>query len=703
MVAAALFLGATACQEAEPVQISANESFTFSASLSQTRTCLGEGNKLMWNEGDNIRIFTPQNTDGVVFMGDATAPSATANFSAAEFASSEDGYFAIYPENLTNIGTWPYSEKSPEATFDNGVWSVRVNLPTRYYSNNAGWDDRFNYIVAYSSDQTLKFQAATAYIKVVYRGKNGATLEVSAGAASLTHTAMLNYDTKSGEISYTPINTAGFAFIYDVQDGQTYYIPVYPTTISSLTIFSNDKNTSDVELLYLYPDTIKFEAGKIYTVELSNEAAAAEHSYTLKSADGAVDVPMVLDDKGLFVAKGVAHFTEAYIEVSDGANVTKLATNQSVIASKWLETTTADNLYFPSTEGGNFDVYYSAQTNEMCVVIANAMAPLLPSEEAELQLLGTGQMCEGIVSSMFGITSHIIDVEMYTHPQYEGYLFLKNAYTKNYPFTGTNDCREDDVYMVIDISNPEHVIIPMQHTGCYADRFQYGEIIISSLMPGTLVDGLITFPVNGLASGVTIYTNGEMGFYGNHSGAFYVRLPGSQQPEESELFFSASLYYVSEIAPGMQSEYPDSTSLAIVMKGKDVVEVSYNMLVGNSGASTPLEGSDAEVYIQSLCEGSGLAEEQILYKLPAGQLINTINNSGLIAYSSGLTPSTYYTLIVKAVNSKGDANYVVHTMATKSEDEVAQTSSLSLKRTLMQPTLKMVNLKTKPTLLQINQ
>lgn len=671
IVAAVMIVGATACQKLESEVSSASDSFTFNAQLGATRTELGEGNKLLWNAGDNIRIFTPQNIGGVVFEGDATSPSATANFSATEFAPSEDGYFAIYPANVTKISNWPYREESPEATFNDGVWSVFVNLPVHYYSDNPGWDDRFNYVVAYSSDQTLKFQAATAYIKVVYRGKNGPILEISGGDASLTNTAMLNYDTKSGEISYTPINTFGSAVIYDVQDGQTYYIPVFPTTVSSLSVFLVNKNSSDVELPYCYFDTIKFEAGKIYTLELNN--GAAEVNYTLKSKDGTINLPMTKNDRGLYQALNVNNPFDVYIEANDGGNITKISTAEPMVLGKWLNATTAEDTYFTNSDCEGFDIYFSAETSEICMVVQSAIAPLLPSEETELELLGAGQMCEAIINTIYSLDNQIVNVDIYQHAKYPGYLYLKNAYTKNYLFNGSVEYREEDVYMTIDARDHNSVHIPFQHTGRYVDKVHFGEILIGSLSAGTLEDGLITFPKGGLVSGLTIHTGGDLIFQGNHSGAFCVLLPGAQLPEASGLFFSAYLGYVSEVFPD-DPMISDDTSLAIVMQGKDVVEVSYSLMKGTTDALTPLEGSDAEAFVKALFEGTGLTENQILETLPAGQLIDTINRSGLLSYVGGLTPSTYYTLIVKAVNSKGEANYVVHTKPTKSVADVSRSA-----------------------------
>ena len=684
IVAAVMIVGATACQKLESEVSSVSDSFTFNAQLGSTRTELGEGNKLLWNEGDNICIYTPQNTGGVVFTGDATSASATANFSATAFTPSEDGYFAIYPENLTNIKTWPYSQESAAATFVDGVWSVMANLPDRYYSEYGGWDDRFNYVVAYSSDQTLKFQAATAYLKVVYRGQNGFDLDISTSIANLSGTAMLNYDTKSGEISYTPIDTSGTVFIYDVQDGQTFYIPVYPITVSSLSIFSTERSTNKMELIYSCPDKIKFEAGKIYTVELNN--GVTQTSYTLKSKDGSINVPMTLNDRGLYQALDVINPVDVYIEVNDGGNITKISAAQPIVSSRWLAATIAEDSYFTHSDGESFDIYLSMETGEICMVVQGAIAPLLPKEEAELELLGAGQMCEGIINTQYSLDNQIVDVDIYQHAKYPGYLYLKNAYTKNYQFNGSMDYRVEDVYMVIDAREHNSVNIPFQHTGRYVDRVHFGEILIGSLSAGTLKDGVITFPKGGLVSGLTIYTGGEVNIQGNHSGAFYVMLPGAQLPEESGLFFSAYLGYLSEVTPG-DDGLSDSTCLAIVMQGKDVVEVSYVLLMGDSGLYTPLEGNDAQEYVQQLCVGSGLAENQLLYKLPEGELIDTVNRSGLISYTGGLKPATYYTLIAKALNSNGDANYVVHTKATKPEEAVAQSAGENFRAPFAQPNL----------------
>ena len=51
-------------------------------------------------------------------------------------------------------------------------------------------------------------------------------------------------------------------------------------------------------------------------------------------------------------------------------------------------------------------------------------------------------------------------------------------------------------------------------------------ISIKSVSPGTLENGIITFPKNAFYVKMAEYNNGNWSFYGNENGAFKLVLPG---------------------------------------------------------------------------------------------------------------------------------------------------------------------------------
>ena len=80
--------------------------------------------------------------------------------------------------------------------------------------------------------------------------------------------------------------------------------------------------------------------------------------------------------------------------------------------------------------------------------------------------------------------------------------------------------------IVIDATNPAAVTIAQQPYGIYVNStYQYS--IIFSLVPGTLADGAITFPVKGLAIG---YTGNGKAYYANPNGTFKITLPETPAP-----------------------------------------------------------------------------------------------------------------------------------------------------------------------------
>ena len=82
--------------------------------------------------------------------------------------------------------------------------------------------------------------------------------------------------------------------------------------------------------------------------------------------------------------------------------------------------------------------------------------------------------------------------------------------------------------IIIDATNPESVTIEAQQYGIYTTAtYQYA--LIASIKPGTLADGAITFPADGLLIG---YTGNGKYYYGNPNGTFKITLPEAQEAPE---------------------------------------------------------------------------------------------------------------------------------------------------------------------------
>ncbi len=149
-------------------------------------------------------------------------------------------------------------------------------------------------------------------------------------------------------------------------------------------------------------------------------------------------------------------------------------------------------------------------------------------------LLGMARYREDILTALFDIPNLEWECEVYTKETTPGIYYLKNLYTSTCPFHDPGDFVEEDVYFTVDASDPGKVYIPAQPLGW---DWGYGMAWAGSLckeagfntadgMYGTIKDGVIEFPVQGLLFGMENYN--DFGFYyANPKGLARIILPGA--------------------------------------------------------------------------------------------------------------------------------------------------------------------------------
>ena len=367
LVAAVMMIGATACQQ-DAVEGVKNEKPSFTATLNGTRTELGENNKVMWNADDKITIYTQENKTGVVFDGDATEATATAKFTTTkEFAASETGYFAVYPYGKM-ANSYSSDIEVPVATYADKVWSIPTYICEEQMGVIGSYDERQNYMVAYSNNDKLAFKAATALIKFNYTGTEGYA-GLQAQGSALVGSNTLNYNTTTGELYYEETNTFTTAYLNDLVQGETYYIPIYPGTISSLAITDGWQT-----ILFSHEGEYTFEAGKIYNITI---AETTPSPYTLMDQIGMVNISMLIDEEtGYHYAKNVtwAENLFFYAENINGGDA-MISASTTLVAGEWQATQNPTISGFAMPEGDMFDVYLSSDASQMCVVPAGEPAP----------------------------------------------------------------------------------------------------------------------------------------------------------------------------------------------------------------------------------------------------------------------------------------------------------------------------------------
>ncbi|MBQ4533054.1 MAG: DUF1735 domain-containing protein [Alistipes sp.] len=197
-------------------------------------------------------------------------------------------------------------------------------------------------------------------------------------------------------------------------------------------------------------------------------------------------------------------------------------------------------------------------------------------------LLGTGYWTDGIEAAMFGIDTPTYPVEVYENLKNPGWLYLKDLYTFAYVDALINNwgmSEEDveelkatweaDTYVLINIADPTQVYIPYQEVGNVIGN---GPTQIGSAKDvyGTLENGIITFPVKGLAW-ADEYNGGP--YASNPDGATKLYMPGTPMTD-----FSMELAYGGfRVAEDNETVYP----IARAAYGEDVAEIQYAFVAGD--------------------------------------------------------------------------------------------------------------------------
>ena len=430
LVAAAMVLGATSCQQEAIDEVAANEPVTFSATLGATRTELGENDKVMWNADDKIAVYTQESLAGTVFSTNVTEAASTATFTTtSEFAASETGYLAVYPELKYDLSSWPATGAVPAATYADGVYNVPVNIGIEQDVVADGWDEKYNYMVAFSNTNKLAFQAVTALIEFTYNGPMGGQVFITAEGANLAGEGTLSYNTADGSISVATSGTSTSITLFGVETGNTYLVPIFPGKVTNFKVSGYNQMWSMED--YIAKDEIEFKAGKIYAKASTGEEPATPSPwmlYAMNDFGGQTAYSMTIDENNYHVAKNVA-WSEMMFFYKYDFNVGEqiLAGSKAVVAGEWqatAEDTTGAGFCAP--DGQMFDIYLSEDASMMCVVAAGEAVPAMPEP------FWPEMSAWGIVGDFNNWGENESDVPMYTTPTEGLYVAEGVTFTEDY-------------------------------------------------------------------------------------------------------------------------------------------------------------------------------------------------------------------------------------------------------------------------------
>lgn len=218
--------------------------------------------------------------------------------------------------------------------------------------------------------------------------------------------------------------------------------------------------------------------------------------------------------------------------------------------------------------------------------------------------LGTGLFRDDVIASAFnGVEPRETEVDIYEYDGREGYYYLDSPYSAVFlaPLFGVDPSELGSgniraTQFIIDATDPDAVVIGSaaapQDCGCLLGSD--GWISIFSDAPGTLEDGIITFPVDGIR--VCFSEHAGQSFAVNSNGAFRVVLPGVTVLDCS----------IAAAYDGMKTAANGSTSALFNLAfGADVESYKYVIAEGDvtDDLATVVAGI-ADGSIENVAEGS---------------------------------------------------------------------------------------------------
>lgn len=249
------------------------------------------------------------------------------------------------------------------------------------------------------------------------------------------------------------------------------------------------------------------------------------------------------------------------------------------------------------TEGATYELALTLDDPTMTTPYGMSEVKLTVKVPEPYVLLGTGLIRDDIVTARFNVESVEWEVEIYENTKQPGYIFLKNAYTSLYPYNEPGDYVTEDKYFVVNIANPDKVLIPVQGLGMDWGPGTYGEFIVGTAAYGTLKNGVITFPVEGLLIALEIYSGGEWMSYANANGLFRIALPGAVLTD-----FSVEV----EAAGHVADKDGKASPVVNVKAGADVAAVGVQFVAGDVTAdyASVVEAIVAEPVLTNVVEGA---------------------------------------------------------------------------------------------------
>lgn len=197
--------------------------------------------------------------------------------------------------------------------------------------------------------------------------------------------------------------------------------------------------------------------------------------------------------------------------------------------------------------------------------------------------LGTGKYRDGWLCGLFEGNLVELDVTIHKHKSQEGVYMVEEMFGWTFmtEFFGATQSQLSGQFsytptnITIDCSDPANVKIAKQYTGITEGIKNYGDFLIESAAPGTFVNGVITFPEDGINAYMTGYSSNPLPT--NPDGTFRIMLPGAEITD----------YTLTAAYGGMLVNSENSGASAVIdfTYGTDVTGINYVIAEGDVEAS----------------------------------------------------------------------------------------------------------------------
>ena len=197
--------------------------------------------------------------------------------------------------------------------------------------------------------------------------------------------------------------------------------------------------------------------------------------------------------------------------------------------------------------------------------------------------LGTGKYRDGWLCGLFEGNLVELDVTIHKHKSQEGVYMVEEMFGWTFmtEFFGATQSQLSGQFsytptnITIDCSDPANVKIAKQYTGITEGVNNYGDFLIESAAPGTFVNGVITFPEDGINAYMTGYSSDPLPT--NRDGTFRIMLPDAEITD----------YVLTATYGGMLVNSENSGASAVIdfTYGADVTGINYVIAEGDVEAS----------------------------------------------------------------------------------------------------------------------